>query len=309
MAGNGTGPSRAGPRRVILALAVLAAGVVIAPPAEAKVPSRTPETTVKCKNGKKAKIWWQGTKQVEVVNSDGDTTTSWDLSQFAVDNRCTQWLYFDIRHSAESESDCCHGVQVAPGANFTKTAKDQPPADLVGGYGTKPFSVRETEKECWDPNGDHNQIRWDAAKNGKVTRVETCPRRYPESDSRIIVCPESWNPTYNRYDERAEGVWKLDDKKIIKLAARNYCEGEMLYWWKTSDGRRISLWVDEANPYSSATMNIFDLWKDELDPLPRKTKDGVIHFIEAPPGRTTEDTAAYDENWRVYQGKPYKWVS
>ena len=207
---------------------------------------------------------------------------------------------------AESESDCCHGVQVAPGANFTKTNKDVPSADtLFGGYGD-PAGARETKKECIDPNGAHNQVLWDVAKDGKATSTERCPRKYPESDSRIIFCPESWNPKYGRYDKRAEGVWKLDGKKILKLAARNPCDFEMIFWWKTPDGRRISLWVDEV---SSPLPDSFDLWKDELDPLPRKTKDGEVHFIEGPRmGPTTEDTAAYDENWRVYEGKPYKWV-
>jgi hypothetical protein len=292
-----------------MALAVLAAGVVMAPAAEAKVPSRTPESTLECKNGKKAKIWWQGTKKIEIITTDGDTTTRWDLTQFAVDNKCKQWLYFDIRSVAESESDCCYGVQVAPGANFTKTSKDKPSADLWGGYGEKPFWVGEMEKECIDPNGAHNQVSRDVDKKGKVTSTEQCPRKYPESDSRRIYCPESWNPKYGRYDKWAEGVWKIDGGKIIKLAARNPCEFEMIFWWKTKDGKRISLWVDEEVPFSGSDSNYFDLWKDELDPLPLKPKDGEVHFIEGPKmGPTTEDTAAYDENWRVYEGEPYKWV-
>ena len=287
--------------RVLMAVAVLATGIFVAAPAEAKVPSRTPEITVKCANGKKGKVWWQGTKQVETVG-DGDQVVHWDLNQLAVDNQCKQWLYFDVRTNAESESNCCHGVQVAPGANFTKTGTA---TGIFSGYEEgpsrrAPFSVTERAKDCVNPDGDENQIRWDVAKDGKVTTTKNCERQYPEDQSRSIFCPESWNAARHEFDRQVTGTWKVDDRKILKLAVDNPCTFQVLFWWKTVDGKRISLWVDETSS--------FDLWKEELVPLPLKTKDGIVSFIDGPRmSPTTMDLHNYDENWRVFNGTPYLW--
>jgi hypothetical protein len=289
----------AGLARTFMALAVLAAGVVIAPPAQAKVPSRTPETTIKCQNGKKAKIWWKGIKHVEMF--DDDEIILWEVTQFAVDNKCKDWLYFDVRTVAESESDCCHGVQVAPGANFTKTTKNVPSADtLFGGYGD-PAGARETKKECVDPDGGHNQVRADVAKDGKVTSSQDCVRKYPESEYKTIVCPESWDPALGRYTDWAFALWKVDSNRILKLAVSRNCQTETILWWRTKDGKRVALWVDELAG--------FDLWKDELEPLPVKTADGKVTFTQAPPAPATPAAlAAYDEHWRLSpDGRPYRW--
>jgi hypothetical protein len=280
-----------------MALAVLMAGVVAAPAAQAKTPSRSPEATVKCANGKKAKIWYQGTKRVYA--EEDRVEKYWTLTQFAVDNRCKDWLLFTMVSDPHSESDCCWWVQVAPGANFTKTAKDVPSADLFGGEGSRPFSVREVPKAC-RPDDGLSGPNYDVAKNGKVTSTPLCPRKHPESESRSVGCPESWDPTYGYYREQSYGIWKVDDNRILKLAATNRCDFEMIYWWKTKDGKRIALWV-EAN-------SSFDLWKDELDPLPVKTKDGAVYFIDGPRmAPTLADTAAYDQNWRIADGRPYRW--
>lgn len=291
--------SAAGLTRILVALAVLATGIVIAPPAEAKVPSRTPERTIKCKNGKTAKIWWKGIRHVEMI--DDSEWDYWEVTQFAVDNKCKGWLNFEMRDTAESESDCCHGVQVAPGANFTKTNKDVPSADTLWSDYGEPGWGSESAKECVDPDGGHNQMRWDVAKNGKVTYTEDCVRKYPESRYRSIGCPESWDPVRGHYSKRAFGVWKVDSKKILKLAVNNDCRTETIYWWRTRDGKRVALWIDEQAE--------FDLWKDELGPLPVKTKDGEVYFVNAPAAPpTAADLAAYDENWRISSdGRPYLW--
>lgn len=292
--------ARGGWRRVILATTVLAMGFVVVPPTQAKTPSRSPESTVKCANGKKAKVWWKGTKHVETVGDEGDFTY-WELTEWAVDNKCKNWLQFTVTTEPLSESDCCLYFQVAPGASFTKTAKDYPLDDISRAYGQdRPFGVTEEAKKCQNPNGDHHEVTRDFDKKGNVTPTEDCPRKYPESDSRSIGCPESFDRSRGDYTKRASGVWKVDSKKIIKLAANNQCEFEMIFWWKTKDGKRISLWVDEKSS--------FDFWKAELDPLPVKTKDGAVHYIDGPRmSPTTMDLAAYDENWRIYQGRPYLW--
>ena len=288
----------AGSVQILMALAVLATGVVVAPPAEAKVPSRTPERTIKCKNGKKAKIWWRGQKHVSVI--DDSEWTYWAVTQFAVDNKCKGWLNFEMRDTAESESDCCHGVQVAPGANFTMTNKDVPSADTLWSDYGEPGWGSESAKECVDPEGGHNQMRFDVAKNGKVTSTQDCPRKYPESEFKTITCPESWNPALGRYTDWAFSVWKVDSKKILKLAISENCQSETILWWRTKYGKRVALWIDEGAG--------FDLWKDELEPLPVKTKDGKVTFINAPASPTAADLAAYDENWRLSSdGRPYLW--
>lgn len=283
--------------RTLLALAVLAAGVVLAPPAEAKVPSRSPEHTIKCKNGKKAKIWWQGKKHVSII--DDSEWTYWTVTQFAIDNKCEKWLNFGIRDTAESESDCCHGVQVAPGANFTKTNKDAPSADTLWSDYGEPGWGSESAKECVHPDGGHNQMRWDVAKNGKVTTTEDCVRKYPESESERMFCPESWDPVRG-YTKRAFGTWKVDDKRILKLAVNNFCQRDVTFTWQTKDGKRIALWIDEQQH--------FDLWKAELEPLPVKTKDGKVYFQLPGTSQTAADLAYYHENWRVSaDGRPYIW--
>lgn len=289
----------AGLTRLVVALTVLGAGVVVAPPAEAKVPSRAPEHTIKCKNGKKAKIWWRGVRHVETI--DDSEWDYWEVTQFAVDNKCKEWLNFGIRDTAESESDCCHGVQVAPGAKFTKTNRDVPSADTLWSDYGEPGLGREAPKDCVDPDGGHNQMQYDVAKNGKVTYTEDCPRKYPESEYKSVGCPEAWDPVRGRYTEWANLVWKVDSKKILKLDINNDCLTEGIYWWRTKYGKRVALWID-----SGADL---DLWKDELDPLPVKTKDGKVYFVYAPSAPpTAADLAAYDENWRISSdGRPYLW--
>jgi hypothetical protein len=289
-----------GPARILMALAVLAAGIVIAPPAQAKVPSRAPQRTLKCQNGKKARFWWKATTTIDDRGEDG-VFTRWDLTEFAVDNDCKGWLLIITVNEPLSESDCCVYLQVAPGANFTKKGTGDLEAALFEGFGhSAPFSVYEGSKQCADPDGDHHEFSYNLAKDGKISWTEDCVRKYPESQSQSQNCPDSFDPVQGRSTRSTRGVWKVDDKKILKLAVINkWCDSEPYFWWRTKDGRRIALWVDR---HSS-----FDLWKAELEPLPVKTKDGAVYY-NFPRSPTAADFDWFDEIWRVGpDGRPYRW--
>lgn len=289
-------------RPVILAVAVLAMGVMVVPPAEAKTPSRTPERTLKCQNGKKAKFWWKATTTVDDRGDEG-TFTRWDLTEFAVDNDCKGWLLITTVNEPLSESDCCVYLQVAPGANFTKKGSGDLEAALFEGFGaTAPFSVHEGSKQCSDPDGDHHEFSIDLAKDGKISSTANCIRKYPESDSLQHPCPDSYDPVQGRFTRWTRGTWKVDDKKILKLAVTNrWCDSQPYFSWRTKDGKRVALWVDRFTS--------FDLWKAELGSLPVKTKDGAVSFsFPTMNGPSAEDLTWYDEIWRISaDGQPYRW--
>lgn len=282
-------------------MAVLAMGFVVVPPAQAKVPSRTPERTIKCQNGKKAKFWWKGTTTVDDRGEDG-VFTRWDLTEFAIDNDCKGWLLITTVNEPLSESDCCVYLQVAPGANFTKKGTGDLEAALFEGFGDHaPFSVHEGSKQCADPDGDHHEFSYNLAKDGKITLTEDCIRKYPESVSKQQVCPESYDPVQNRFTKYSRGTWKVDSKKILKLAVTNRCDSEPHFWWRTKDGKRVALWVDRQTT--------FDLWKAELEPLPVKTGDGAVYFnLGRMGGPDANSLDWFDEIWRISaEGRPYRW--
>jgi hypothetical protein len=81
-----------------------------------------------------------------------------------------------------------------------------------------------------------------------------------------VQCPED--------NGRAELIYKMDGKKIIKLAIRS-CRYYpwSIAWWQVAGGKKVAVWVE---PDGST-----DLWKDELNPLPTKTTDGKVHLVSS----------------------------
>lgn len=243
---------------IALALIVLA----WAAPAEAALPTSPPSETLACANGKTAKAWMNYGAEYGL------------LSMLAVDNPCKgQWV--ELAWPGWSVSDPYgQWIYVAPGKRFNwdgprlrEWRATGEAGEFTGARLVAPGAACVRNYEA--ANG------W-SSFNGKLVYSYDDVRAAPECGEpkpkytavryKTIRCPSD--------QHTAELAWKVEGKKLVKLAADNSCSGRWaVAWWRLENGRTVGIWIEPGVPT--------DLWKAELDGLPTKTKDGNVSFALA----------------------------
>jgi hypothetical protein len=81
---------------------------------------------------------------------------------------------------------------------------------------------------------------------------------YPRSKHLRVDCSKT-----DADQGEARATYKVDARLLVKMAVVNDCDLWVTVWWN-SEGDSVYLQI--------APNQTFDLWKSELDPLPRKLK-------------------------------------
>jgi hypothetical protein len=271
------------PRKAIVTLILLAMTALTAPRAGAALPKTAPSQTLRCANGKTAKVWTEYGAPYR------------RLSLLAAENPCKdRWLAMDW--PGESESDPYGDtIFLAPGKRFNwdephlsewgmwEYEYEDAGASLVLPKDACVSNYETEESGLTSFSGSlvygYNDVR-DAPECGQP------PSKYGASRYASAQCPYD--------DNTASLTWKMDGKKVIKLEMRNDCSGGWaIAWWRLKNGRTQAVWIE---PGVSA-----DLWKSELDPIFTDTADGKVHFgMDADFGADWDDISHRDPKKRPF---------
>ncbi len=263
----------------------VAANVVLAVPAEAAVPDTPANRVIPCGNGKAARVWQELNWGHPALDEEPF------LERLAAENPCTKWLEISWGESAFGEGDNdFSSVFLAPGKKFNWSASQ------IKRYGAD------------TPAGGPGYTELVGSKQVCAPKSYAFAKRvYRYNDLRPVGDCPGWDPTTSHSDSlpcdpgkddgrEVDATWKLDGKKIIKIAGASECseppaETAAVWWRYTGGTAALVFWPG----YST------DLWKAELAELPTNTVDGKLHFL------TNFDDDDYNLVWTGFGDKVGCW--
>jgi hypothetical protein len=285
-------------------------------PASAALPQTPPSQTVRCANGKTARVWEDRVWDAYQADGSPDYESGSTITRLAGQNLCkSEWVEMSWSNGSESNASASF-LWLAPGAKFNwDQAQFQRwgyPGDDFGPF----VGLTEAKYVCRNQSGDPYRTDnsdgelgfasygWTGRVYGysDVRSVPECGSKQKDqqhSQTKDLRC----SPDQEHWWPYARLTWKMDGKKIIKIAVQNYCsesQGPAIVWWRYKGGT-AAVWVypgDYPNGYA-------DLWKSELKELPTKTTDGQVHFTN---DRAVQDDDIYTYVWTASGDSLVCWV-
>jgi hypothetical protein len=259
----------------ILAGIVIAANVFLAGPAEAALPVTEPTRVIHC--GTKAALVWQETRHVDRV-VDGELYEELAFTTLAAVNPCREWLEISWGGDPNRPKPEFSSLFLAPGKKFNwdewqiSKYRADTPVWYTG------YTELVSPKQVCAPKSYNFAKK--VYKYNDVRSVGDCKGVDPKLSHTVTAsCMD---------DEQATLTWKMDGKRITKIAVENECDTEDLpmytaVWWRYKYGTAAIFTGGKKST---------DLWKAELDGLPLDTIDGKVHFMT-----DTDDDDAFTYTW------------